>query len=61
MLRSQETLAKRNSMLEKVMSMQQAAPSQAPAPAATRSSIEAQKDAWWLDAQMKVLCRTGLT
>jgi len=50
----QETLAQRNSMLEKLLSMQQAAASQKPTPTGTRSAIEAQKDAWWLDAQMKV-------
>ncbi len=54
LVRAQETLAQRNSMLEKVMSMQQTAASQTPAPASTRSSIEVQKDAWWLDARMKV-------
>ncbi len=54
MVRPQETLAQRNIMLEKVMSMQQTAASQTPAPATTRSPIEVQKDAWWLDARMKV-------
>ncbi len=53
MTRAQETLAQRNSMLEKLLSMQQAAASQKPTPTGTRSAIEAQKDAWWLDAQMK--------
>ena len=51
---SQETLAQRNALLERLLAMQQQAAAQVPTPTGTRAAIEGQQDAWWLDKQMKV-------
>jgi hypothetical protein len=50
----QETLAQRNALLERLLAMQQQAQAQAPTETGKRAAIEGQKDAWWLDKQMKV-------
>lgn len=50
----QQTLTQRNVMLERLLWMQQAVAAQAPNATGGRSAIEVQKDAWWLDSEMKV-------
>lgn len=50
----QETLAQRNALLERLLAMQQQAQQQTPTETGKRAAIEGQKDAWWLDKQMKV-------
>lgn len=50
----QQTLAQRNVMLERLLSMQQAVATQTPDATGGRAAIEVQKDAWWLDSEMKV-------
>jgi hypothetical protein len=50
----QQALAQRNIMLERLLIMQQETGPQQQSSVGSRAAIEGQKDAWWLDVQMKV-------